>query len=111
MHLFLQEKTELSSQCISCQAVEMTNVHITATSLLLSCLSTKSICQKLSFKLKYKKENSRNHCERGFPAGERKTKKINQTKNKIISPPNINMDNCNTWNKEKVIPKPNVSGQ
>lgn len=84
MHFFLQEKTELSSQCISCQAVKMTNIHITATSLLLSWLSTKSICQKFSVKLKYGKENSRNHCERWFPAGERKIK-INHKLNTKLS--------------------------
>lgn len=33
MHFFLQEKNnELPSQWISCQAVKMTNIHITATS-------------------------------------------------------------------------------
>lgn len=46
------------------------------------------------------------HCEL---AGERKNK--SQVKYEIISPPNINMDNCNTWNREKDIPKPDILGQ
>lgn len=62
--------TELSSQCISCQAVKMPNLHITTPLLLLPFLRSESICQKFSVKLKYGKENSRNDYERGFPAGE-----------------------------------------
>lgn len=95
MHFFLEEKNELSSQCISCQAVKMPNSHITASSLLLSSLSTKKHCQKFPDKLKYKKESSRYNCERVFPAGERKPKNKSQAKYKILSPPNITMD---SWN-------------
>lgn len=40
-----------------------------------------------------------------------KNKNKSQVKHEIISPPNIHMDDFNTWNKEKVIPKPGVSGQ
>lgn len=83
----------------------MPNIHITATSLLLSCLSTESICQKFSVKLKYGKENRRNH-ERGFPARETKSKQ-----NEILSPASITMDNYNTWNKDKIIHKPEASGR